>query len=181
MLYFISDGTNTKIGITKNPLKRIKGLQTSNPNKLYFEYIFFIKDKYEKIIHNLLKDYKTSSDNEWFNLKEVDTFKILKQLSLPELKDLKLAEHKALNFNNLLNGMIKAKQQYKEKPINKEENKSKIKQLLDDVKNHLETKKNIRISYNIYIDKYGFTKDEISYYIKSAKLSKLIFIHNNSI
>ena len=48
MVYFISDGTYTKIGKSKNPLSRIKGLQTSNAKGLTFKYLFDCSDQYEK-------------------------------------------------------------------------------------------------------------------------------------
>lgn len=180
MLYFITDGYNTKIGVSKKPLNRIKGLQTSNPNKLTFKYLFNVKDKYEKIIHKLLREYQTSSNNEWFNLNNIDLFKILKQLSIPELIDESQAIFKATNLNNMLDGSLR-KQNHNNIPKEKLNNKSNIQELLNDIKNHLENKKKVRISYQVYMDRYNFTKEEISYYVKSARLSKLIFYHNSNI
>ena len=77
MVYFISDGIYTKIGKSKNPLNRIKDLQTSNANKLFFTHLFDVKDKYEKVLHKLFKEVKTNSNNEWFDLREVNIESII--------------------------------------------------------------------------------------------------------
>lgn len=58
--------------------------------------------------------------------------------------------------------------------------KSKIKLLLQDIKEDLNKSKK-RISYQPYINKYGFTKNEIAFYIKGAKLSKKVYNHNQRI
>lgn len=80
----------------------------------------------------------------------------------------------------MLDGSLR-KQNYNNTPKEKLSSKSNIQELLNDIKNHLENKKKVRISYQVYMDRYNFTKEEISYYVKSARLSKLIFYHNSNI
>lgn len=178
MVYFISDGTYTKIGKSKNPLNRIKDLQTSNPNKLSFSYLFDVKDKYEQVLHKLFKQFKTNSNNEWFDLREVNIESIIlgSLKNIPQFLDIKLAEFKASKLNTNYN--------FKQNQIivNVEDcNKSKIKLILNDVEDCLKNKKDRRISYHKYIVDYGFTKEQISFFIKSARLNKLVMNHNNKI
>lgn len=66
-IYLIQDMNNgfLKIGISKNPKKRLKQLQDSNPN--YLKLISVIKNKpfgYEKDLHNLFDDLRFNK--EWF-------------------------------------------------------------------------------------------------------------------
>lgn len=180
MVYFISDGTYTKIGKSKTPLNRIKDLQTSNANKLYFTHLFDVKDKYEKTLHKLFKDFKTNSNNEWFDLRDINIENILigNLFSIPQFVDIKLAEFKASQFNNKSNHDFKQNQLI---PNTDNCNKSKIKLLLDDIRYCLKNKKDRRISYHKYIVDYGFTKDQISFFVKSARLNKLVAKHNNNI
>ena len=68
-LYIISDGTNFKIGVSKNDVKkRLKNLQTSNANEL--EIVFEIyTDKYkdlEKHLHASFESFQIRG--EWFSL-----------------------------------------------------------------------------------------------------------------
>lgn len=180
MVYFVSDGTYTKIGKSKTPLTRIKDLQTSNANKLFFTHLFDVKDKYEQTLHKLFKEYKTESNNEWFDLRDVDISKILigNLFKIPQFLDIKLSEFKASQFN------MKSKEVFKQNqntPNTNNCNKNKIKLLLEDIQNCLKNKKNIRISYHKYMVDYGFTKEQISFFVKSARLNKLVAKHNNNI
>ena len=180
MVYFISDGTYTKIGKSKTPLNRIKDLQTSNANKLFFTYLFDVKDKYEQTLHKLFKDYKTNSNNEWFDLREVNISKIIlgNLSSIPQFVDIKLAEFKGSQFN------IKSNEVFKQNQLSPNIDnfyKSKIKLLLEDIEYCLKNKKTTRISYHKYIVDYGFTKEQISFFVKSARLNKLVAKHNNNI
>lgn len=180
MVYFISDGTYTKIGKSKNPYSRIKDLQTSNPNKLFFTHLFDVKDKYEKVLHKLFKEFKTNSNNEWFDLRNVNIESVIvgSLKNIPQFVDIKFAEFKASQFNIKQNEVFRQNQNI---PDVEKCNESNIKKLLNEVKNHLETKKKIRISYHKYIVDYGFTKEQISFFIKSARLNKLVMNHNNKI
>ena len=180
MVYFISDGIYTKIGKSKNPLNRIKELQTSNANKLFFTHLFDVKDKYEKVLHKLFKEVKTNSNNEWFDLREVNIESIIvgSLRNIPQFVDIKLAEFKASQFNNKPNERFKQNQL---QPDVSNCNKSKIKLILDDIQYCLKNKKNKRISYHKYIVDYGFTKEQISFFVKSARLNKLVAKHNNNI
>jgi hypothetical protein len=180
MVYFISDGIYTKIGKSKTPLTRIKDLQTSNANKLFFTHLFDVQDKYEKTLHKLFKNFKTESNNEWFNLKDVNIEHILKGnlFSIPQFLDIKLATFKASQFNTKELKVFKQNQ----KVLSLETyEKSKVKKIIEDVKDCLKNKKKTRISYYKYIVDYGFTKEQISFFIKSAQLNKLVAKHNNNI
>ncbi len=180
MVYFISDGTYTKIGKSKNPYSRIKDLQTSNANKLFFTHLFDVKDKYEQVLHKLFKQFKTNSNNEWFDLRNINIENIIigSLRSIPQFVDIKFAEFKASQFNIKLNQVF---EQNQNTPNIEKCNESDIKKLLNDIKTHLETKKKIRISYHKYIVDYGFSKEQISFFVKSAKLNKLVAKHNNNI
>ena len=59
MVYFISDGTYTKIGKSNNPVKRIKSLQTSNANELKFIYIFDCKKSVRLLPNAFLCDCRS--------------------------------------------------------------------------------------------------------------------------
>ena len=64
LVYFISDGTAIKIGISNNPNKRLLELQTGNPNELKLigtSHILVENDLHELFIHRKLR-------NEWFEL-----------------------------------------------------------------------------------------------------------------
>lgn len=64
-----------KIGISKNePKKRLKQLQTGNPNKIDILKYYESKNykKVEKWLHNKFSLKKTESNNEWFKLEDQD-------------------------------------------------------------------------------------------------------------
>jgi hypothetical protein len=75
-LYFIqSDVTGMiKIGRSKNPLKRLKQLQTGNANKLKLIAFFEGLGWREKLLHESLKDW--SKEGEWFDPKCVGSIPI---------------------------------------------------------------------------------------------------------
>lgn len=188
MVYFISDGTYTKIGKSKTPLKRIKALQTSNGNELRFVYLFDCKDTWEKKLHNLLKQYRTGSSNEWFDLRNVNHETSIKSLGNIVFNDISLAKFRANQLNNefykgdvhtgiarsnKINNLYGAK--------NKDKHRTLRLELIEEIKLHLSTLKNKIISYDYYIKKYGFTKNEISFFMKGCKLSKSIFEHNQKV
>ena len=100
MVYFISDGTYTKIGKSKNPLSRIRGLQTSNGNTLKFVCIFDCKDSWEKKLHKRFNQFKTNSSNEWFDLRNSNYESTLTSIDDVIIKDLSLAKFKANQLNN---------------------------------------------------------------------------------
>jgi hypothetical protein len=186
MVYFISDGTYTKIGKSKTPLKRIKALQTSNGNELKFVYLFDCKDSWEKKLHTLFKPYKTGSSNEWFDLRSINYEVSLKSLKNIIFEDLSLAKFRANQSNNefykgdvhtgtarsnKINSLYGAKNKHKTLRL----------ELIEEIKLHLATLKNKIISYDYYIKKYGFTKNEISFFMKGCKLSKAIYEHNQRV
>lgn len=182
MVYFISDGTYTKIGKSKNPLTRIKDLQTSNPNSLMFTYLFDCNDSFEKRLHKLLDEYKTKSNNEWFDLRNIDLC-ILSKVNHPLFKDLNKAAFKAKLLNNeYYRGSVHTSQARKEIIKHKDFNlKERRKSLIEEIKYILDHESKTIISYNQYIIKYGFTKNEISFFMRSCGLNKKIQQHNDLI
>ena len=66
-LYFIqSDLTGMiKVGRSKDPQKRLKQLQTGNPNRLKLIASFREKGSEEKYLHEVLNNYKQKG--EWFS------------------------------------------------------------------------------------------------------------------
>ena len=86
-LYIIRSGKTQlfKIGISKSPEKRLKQLQTGNPNILKIYFVFTISNKYQYIeavkventIHKYLKECRGKHIlNEWFNLTDDEVIKI---------------------------------------------------------------------------------------------------------
>lgn len=72
-IYLIRSSDNTyKIGVSKNPQKRLKNLQTGNANKLELVDRFECEQsfKVEKALHRRYKIEKTESGNEWLHLKQ---------------------------------------------------------------------------------------------------------------
>jgi hypothetical protein len=77
-IYIIGDGENIKIGVSKNPQRRLKTLQTGHPHKLTL--LFSIPSpsayKIEKQLHKMLTDFRVKKTNcvrsEWFCLKDRD-------------------------------------------------------------------------------------------------------------
>lgn len=81
MIYLIGDGNNYKIGISKEPQKRIKQLQTGNgeklrlikefknPSKIYPENVM------ERRLHFLLRQFRKTG--EWFEFRDMDTERII--------------------------------------------------------------------------------------------------------
>jgi len=187
MVYFVSDGTYTKIGKSKTPLNRIKDLQTSNPNALTFKYIFDCGDHFEKRLHKTFNNYRTNSNNEWFDLRNINVETILKSFKEPIIKDVCRAEHKAGLLNNeFYRGNVYDHERrsvivdnlYRNK---KRDLKDKRSALIEEVKYHLEYYKNKILSYDKFVIKYGFTKNEISFFMRSCSLSKQIFEHNKKV
>lgn len=73
-LYLIqSDVTGAlKIGVSKNPTKRLKQLQTGSPYTLKLVGVFPQQGNWEKILHDSLKAYKRTDyhktvKGEWFD------------------------------------------------------------------------------------------------------------------
>jgi len=66
MIYFITDGTYTKIGVADDPDKRRSELQTGNPYKL--EVVFTMEGSYEleNNLHTAFDNWRMNG--EWFNI-----------------------------------------------------------------------------------------------------------------
>ena len=65
-IYIISDGKGFKVGVSVDPEKRLKTLQTGNRAKLVLEHFEHKNDPYkvEKYLHRTLAKYRTNG--EWF-------------------------------------------------------------------------------------------------------------------
>lgn len=80
ILYYISDGSNIKIGNTNNIIQRINSLQTGNANIL-IPMLIGIGDAYsveliESHCHQIYNQYITSAKNEWFAIPEEQIYEI---------------------------------------------------------------------------------------------------------
>lgn len=78
-----------KIGITNNPNRRLKNLQTGHPNKLSIHYTEEIPDScvklLEKLIHKNVGRYKTHG--EWFDIELNEAIAEVKFARIRYLKD----------------------------------------------------------------------------------------------
>lgn len=65
-IYIISDGENFKVGVSNNPEKRLKTMQTGNSKTLTLEFTDYKNEPYkvEKFVHQRLDEYRGSG--EWF-------------------------------------------------------------------------------------------------------------------
>lgn len=92
-IYAISNGTNIKIGYSKNPIKRLKQLQTGCVDKLSIIHKIEVDDKKVKIvetlIHKKLSSYKISG--EWYNISNKEA-----------IDELNIAEILYVNNENLI-------------------------------------------------------------------------------
>lgn len=78
-----------KIGITNNPARRLKNLQTGHPSKLKIYHIEHIPDDQvrliEQTIHQTIKYKKTHG--EWFDIELEDAIAEVKHARIRHLKD----------------------------------------------------------------------------------------------
>ena len=88
-IYIIRDIINKnfyKIGISKEPQKRIFNLQTGNPNKLKLIFELIVNKNInsrdvEKVIHTYLKEQNMLISGEWFKIESEDfVFNLAKTL-----------------------------------------------------------------------------------------------------
>ena len=95
MVYFITDGDCTKIGVAKNPNKRLAQLQTGNPNKLVIAKVIQGGYHEERALHEALKDRRL--EGEWFLFNDFDDVTIKGLLDSvgyePEVIDTKPCVH----------------------------------------------------------------------------------------
>lgn len=68
MVYLITDGFHTKIGVANNSIekveKRLRCIQTGSPYKLWIEKVFEGSFELESLLHRSLDDYRLNG--EWF-------------------------------------------------------------------------------------------------------------------
>lgn len=184
MVYFISDGEYTKIGYAKDVKKRLQQLQTANGRTLRVLYIVPGGKPLEKKFHKVLDEYRTGSKNEWFDVSNID---IIQAIKGSNLNDIQHYRHKANMVNNRVKGGRDSFQRAKDfseiksakkKRKAKRSHKSNVRNMLNELKHHLENYPDKMVSYRPYIKKYNMTKAEISFYVRGAKLSKSVFDHN---
>lgn len=111
-VYLINNGKTDKykIGVSKKPPNRIKGLQTGNPNELsitdFYESDFYIK--IETILHRVLKHKKYQEEEfknlpgEWFKLKNEDVRRFKESCSSIEKSINFLRENSTIEFDKIL-------------------------------------------------------------------------------
>ena len=76
-IYLISDSEYTKIGVSKQPQKRLKQLQIAHPKPLNIIFEKETEDarKIEKLLHKILWQFRVKYNSEWFLLSDVDWLK----------------------------------------------------------------------------------------------------------
>ena len=69
-VYIISDGEYYKIGFSKSPAKRLKQLQTGQPNtlKLIYQRATSNARQIEKLLHTMLRYTRARHNSEWFTI-----------------------------------------------------------------------------------------------------------------
>jgi hypothetical protein len=171
MIYFISNGTYTKIGKADNPEKRIKELQTGCPETLEIKLVIDGDEEKEKMLHKALNKYRIRG--EWFKIDFEYNENIIKEI---------------IYFHNKLN---KAK---KPKRIT---SKSIIYTCISNLKNENEfitidliskksgvPKKTIGNIYNLFkteIDRYNVNMFNTSVYAEFIKISNVAKISSSII
>jgi len=178
MVYIITDGELVKIGVAKNVENRLKGLQTANGRKLRVVYVFDGNMGLEKALHRTFKEYKTIAANEWFKVDLNVLESGLKKYKKGKL-DVAKAKHKA-RFINVKTPNKKIDYTGVKKLDRRKDIRSRRKDLLDDIRSQIETSVKM-ISYAPLVNKYGFTKPEITFFVRSSRLSKSVFTHNSNI
>lgn len=84
-LYAITDGENIKVGYSVNPEKRLKAMQTGNPNELKLLWKCFVGDddkqarRQESKLHRRLKRFKI--DREWFSHESLEVIQLWRGMS----------------------------------------------------------------------------------------------------
>lgn len=75
-----------KIGVSGNPKKRLKNLQTGNPNKISLLRSYESKHylKVERWMHRQYFDSKTEAKNEWRTLNDNQVFSFIKDCEKAE-------------------------------------------------------------------------------------------------
>lgn len=90
--YLATDGKKYKIGKSKNPIKRVSGMKTSNPDIILLGYV---EQDLEKELHNKYKDKHIV--REWYNLNELDLkqlFEFFEKYTPKEVKRGRKAKHR---------------------------------------------------------------------------------------
>jgi predicted GIY-YIG superfamily endonuclease len=89
-IYIIGNNENRqKIGFAKDPHRRLKNLQTGNPDKLYLHYYVEIPDEKTRIMESKIHSeisYKRIS-GEWFNISVEDAKLVLDHAVIRWLDD----------------------------------------------------------------------------------------------
>lgn len=76
-----SESGPCKIGVAKNPTRRLRELQTASPMTLsifHSEPVGILANAVEKAAHDSLRDKRTQADNEWFYVSSVEAIVAIK-------------------------------------------------------------------------------------------------------
>ena len=95
-VYLITDGKYYKIGCSLNPFRRLKQLQTANPNCRLLGYT---KKYTEQQLHNKYKKYKFKK--EWFKLPYDEVKTLLDVMHKPKIKKT-VSQFKDMELNSYI-------------------------------------------------------------------------------
>lgn len=95
MVYFITDGLYTKIGIANDPKKRLSEIQVANPNELMIVHVVYGGRKVEVEMHRKFKQFHHRG--EWFKISMktlAELPKTMSHLSFINIDELTLGNQK---------------------------------------------------------------------------------------
>ena len=135
----------------------------------------------EKALHKKLAKFRTEVANEWFRVDKHTLDSILGGYKTgTKLKlDLSLWAHRARLLNNKTPDVKKDYLGVK-RSVKKKDVKERRTELLNDIRTQIGASKKM-ISYAPLVQRYGFTKQEITYFVRSSRLAKDVFLHNKSV
>lgn len=84
-VYFITNGTHHKIGISNDPEKRLRQLQTGSSETLSLDGMIEADDDFESLLHEELSDWHVRG--EWFLLDEDARMRIFRLCAEYDLEE----------------------------------------------------------------------------------------------
>lgn len=97
-VYLVEQGEFIKIGFATNPFKRMRALQTANPNGISFLFCIQADMALEKQLHQKYDRFRIRSNGEWFNNKQVVVDDIKNNYSVITIDE--IAAHKEADADN---------------------------------------------------------------------------------
>ena len=171
MIYFISNGTYTKIGKADNPEKRIKELQTGCPETLEIKLVIDGDEEKENMLHKALNKYRVRG--EWFKIDFEYNENIIEEIIYFHKKLNKVKKPKRITSKSIIYDCISNL---------KNENKFITIDLIS--KNSGVPKKTISNVYGLFktdIDKYNVSMFNTSVYAEFIKISNVATISSSII